>query len=278
MLPLDDEVKALQAFKGDPTTLIRPERFMLKVFSVKRVRHRVRILLFIRQFDENFEDLQESWLIMENACKEVQSSAELKKLLSVALSVGNLVNDGTARGNAAGFRINGLAKAADVKGDASIAPGNIKELKGLKTITLLHAIVYIAQSSKGYDITKLSSEVATVQEATQILSSELSALVSKLDSGLALVNTELMIAQDGSSKDSTTDEYDKILHKELSDFLKKATEKREILGILASHLDCRFLYTYRCQISQWCMTLAFFCRWSDIFNKAAGFQFRFLLC
>ena len=118
-----------------------------------------------------------------------------------------------------------------MKGDPSTAPGNIKELKGLKTVTLLHAIAYIAQSCEGFDVMKLSSELATVQDATQILSSELSALVSKLDSGLALVNTELMIAQE-SNKESTTDEYDKILQKELGGFLKKATEKREVLGML----------------------------------------------
>jgi diaphanous 2 len=48
-----------------------------------------------------------------SACKELQSSATFKQLLSATLAVGNFLNHGSRLGNAPGFRLKGLNKLHD---------------------------------------------------------------------------------------------------------------------------------------------------------------------
>ena len=52
---------------------------------------------------------------MRVACDEVRRSRQLKAVLAAALAAGNVLNEGTPRGEAAGFTLDSLHKLADVK-------------------------------------------------------------------------------------------------------------------------------------------------------------------
>ena len=52
---------------------------------------------------------------VESACGQVRSSTALQQVLEVVLAVGNTLNAGTHRGNAAGIRLDSLLKLGDVK-------------------------------------------------------------------------------------------------------------------------------------------------------------------
>ena len=49
------------------------------------------------------------------ACLQVKKSKALKKGLNLILESGNILNAGTARGNARGYRIEALSKLKDLK-------------------------------------------------------------------------------------------------------------------------------------------------------------------
>jgi hypothetical protein len=59
------------------------------------------------------------------ACKEVQRSKRLRKMLEIILAFGNYMNRGQ-RGNALGFKLNSLTRIADTKSSCN------------KNMTLLH--------------------------------------------------------------------------------------------------------------------------------------------
>ena len=71
---------------------------------------------------------------LKAACEAVQGSAELQALMQIVLHIGNALNAGTARGNAAGFRPSALLKLADHKAAD-------------KKTTLLHYTVEVVQTN-----------------------------------------------------------------------------------------------------------------------------------
>lgn len=62
------------------------------------------------------------------ACKQLQLSKRIRKLLEIVLAFGNYMNKGN-RGNAFGFKISSLSKIQDTKSSAD------------REITLLHYLV-----------------------------------------------------------------------------------------------------------------------------------------
>ena len=59
--------------------------------------------MFARQFSELARDLRSCFEVVENACDEVLSSNDLRNILKHALYCGNVLNEGTIRGDANGF-------------------------------------------------------------------------------------------------------------------------------------------------------------------------------
>ena len=52
---------------------------------------------------------------MRRACRCIQSSPHLKDVLRATLAAGNMLNHGTARGNAAAVKLETLIKLVDMK-------------------------------------------------------------------------------------------------------------------------------------------------------------------
>ena len=72
-------------------------------------------LMFARQFSELARDLRSCFEVVENACDEVLSSNDLRNILKHALYCGNVLNEGTIRGDANGFALESLLLFANVK-------------------------------------------------------------------------------------------------------------------------------------------------------------------
>lgn len=65
------------------------------------------------------QSAKESIRVVAKACRQVRSSSHLKQLMRLVLATGNLLNAGTNRGNAQGFKMDTLMKLADVKVSSS---------------------------------------------------------------------------------------------------------------------------------------------------------------
>lgn len=128
--PTDEELKSLQKFSGkyriDPP-LGPAESFFMDVSNHPQFRNQVLALLFSLQFPIDLEDVGDKLRRITNITKKMSSDEGLKILLKTILDLGNLTNYEYGAGassykpwmgkqaRAAGFKIDGLARLADVK-------------------------------------------------------------------------------------------------------------------------------------------------------------------
>lgn len=100
-----------------------------------RINHyeqRLRSLHYKKRFQLTVNEVMPRLTNVMEASREVARSRRLRKLLEIALALGNYMNRG-ARGNASGFRLASLNRLVDTKSSAS------------KGTTLLHYLVQIIE-------------------------------------------------------------------------------------------------------------------------------------
>ena len=100
---------------GEEASLSDPERFLCLMARVPRVREKLAAASFAAEFDETVAGVTAALDAVRVACDEVRRSKQLKAVLAAALAAGNVLNEGTPRGDAAGFTLDSLHKLADVK-------------------------------------------------------------------------------------------------------------------------------------------------------------------
>ncbi|KAJ0090031.1 hypothetical protein Patl1_14789 [Pistacia atlantica] len=64
---------------------------------------------------EQVSDLRSSLNVVNSASEEIRNSAKLRRIMQTILSLGNALNQGTARGSAIGFRLDSLLKLTDTR-------------------------------------------------------------------------------------------------------------------------------------------------------------------
>lgn len=113
--PEQEELDAVQAYTGDPKLLGDAEQYFREMLCVPRLTTRLQAIHATWQFDTYVAEQQKLMDSVSNACRELQECAALKEIFRVVLSLGNALNDGTARGGAKGFKLNILLKLNQVK-------------------------------------------------------------------------------------------------------------------------------------------------------------------
>jgi hypothetical protein len=69
-------------------------------------------MVFRRRFDMLLGEIMPDLGIIRSAALELKESERLRDVLGVVLSIGNALNGGTFRGNAAGFQLDALTKVS----------------------------------------------------------------------------------------------------------------------------------------------------------------------
>lgn len=116
MVPTKEEEAKLNGYKGNIDELGSAEKFVKSLLSIPFAFQRVEAMLYKETFDDEIAHLKNSFLVLEEACKELRSSRLFLKLLEAVLKTGNRMNVGTIRGGAIAFKLDALLKLADVKG------------------------------------------------------------------------------------------------------------------------------------------------------------------
>ncbi|KAH9603068.1 hypothetical protein KSS87_012010 [Heliosperma pusillum] len=96
--PTKEEMELLKGYKGDKENLGKCEKFFLELMKVPRVESKLRVFSFKMQFKS-----------------QIRTSVKLKRVMQTILSLGNALNQGTARGSAVGFRLDSLLKLTDTR-------------------------------------------------------------------------------------------------------------------------------------------------------------------
>eukprot|EP00257_Ricinus_communis_P023242 XP_015583170.1 formin-like protein 18 [Ricinus communis] len=250
--PTKEEMELLKGYIGEKEKLGKCEQFFLELMQVPRVESKLRVFSFKMQFHSQVSDLRKSLNVVNSTAEEIRNSAKLKKVMQTILSLGNALNQGTARGSAIGFRLDSLLKLTDTR-----ARNN--------KITLMHYLCKVL-ADKLPELLDFSKDLASLESASKIQLKFLAEEMQAISKGLEKIVQELSTSE---SDGPISDNFRKIL----KEFLRFAEAEVRSLASLYSgvgrNVDALILYfgedPARCPFEQVVSTLLNFVK---LFNKA----------
>lgn len=250
--PTKEEMELLKNYTGDKEKLGKCEQFFLELMKVPRVESKLRVFLFKIQFNTQVTDFKKSLNTVNAACDEVRRSVKLKEIMKLILTLGNLLNQGTARGSAVGFKLDSLLKLTDTR-----ATNN--------KMTLMHYLCkHLARTSPV--LLDFHEDLLSLEAATKIQLKSLAEEMQAITKGLEKVKQELA----ASENDGPVSE---IFRKTLKEFIGTAeTEVQSVMSlysVVGRNADALAWYfgedPARCPFEQVTQTLLNFIR---LFRKA----------
>ncbi|XP_051151379.1 formin-like protein 6 [Andrographis paniculata] len=245
--PTKEEIELLKNYKGEKENLGKCEQFFLEMMKVPRVESKLRVFSFKIQFFSQVSDLRNSLNIVNSTSEEVRSSVKLKRIMQTILSLGNALNQGTARGSAVGFRLDSLLKLTETR-----ARNN--------KLTLMHYLCKVL-AEKLPNVLDFHKDLVSLEAATKIQLKYLAEEMQAINKGLEKVEQELTSSEDDGA---VSEQFCKIL----KEFHGSAEEKVRSLATLYSGVgkkaDALALYfgedPARCPFEQVVATLLNFVR------------------
>uniref|UniRef100_A0A453CJV6 Formin-like protein n=2 Tax=Aegilops tauschii subsp. strangulata TaxID=200361 RepID=A0A453CJV6_AEGTS len=113
--PTNEEIEMLKNYNGNKEMLGKCEQFFLELMKVPRVESKLRVFAFRIAFSTQADELRTNLTTINDATKEVKESLKLRQIMQTILTLGNALNQGTARGSAVGFRLDSLLKLSDTR-------------------------------------------------------------------------------------------------------------------------------------------------------------------
>ncbi|KAF9662756.1 hypothetical protein SADUNF_Sadunf18G0087300 [Salix dunnii] len=180
--PTKEEMELLKGYTGEKEKLGKCEQFFLELMKVPRVESKLRVFSFKMQFHS-----------------QIKNSAKLKRIMQTILSLGNALNQGTARGSAIGFRLDSLLKLTDTR-----ARNN--------KMTLMHYLCKVL-ADKLPELLDFSKDLASLEPASKIQLKFLAEEMQAISKGLEKVVQELSASEsDGPISDMFCKTLKEFLH------------------------------------------------------------------
>lgn len=179
--PVKEEMELLKGYAGDKDNLGRCEQFFLEMMKVPRVESKLRVFSFKIQFASQVSDLRNSLNIVNEASREVRESVKLRRIMQTILSLGNALNQGTARGSAIGFRLDSLLKLIDTR-----ARNN--------KMTLMHYLCKVL-ADKLPELLDFHKDLAHLEAGSKIQLKTLAEEMQAISKGLGKVEQELTASE-----------------------------------------------------------------------------------
>ncbi|XP_038993945.1 formin-like protein 13 [Hibiscus syriacus] len=250
--PTKEEMELLKGYTGDKDKLGKCELFFSELMKVPRIESKLRVFSFKIQFRSQVSDLRRSLNIVNSIVEEIRNSVKLKRVMQTILSLGNALNQGTARGSAVGFRLDSLLKLTDTR-----ARNN--------KMTLMHYLCKVL-ADKLPLVLDFSKDVSSLEPASKIQLKFLAEEMHAISKGLEEVVQELS----SSENDGPVSEN---FREKLKEFLCFAEAEVRSLASLYSgvgrNVDALIIYfgedPAKCSFEQVTSTLLNFVR---MFNKA----------
>jgi len=240
LVPTAEETEMLAPYLGgaEPTAkLDSAEKFLLEMCKVGGLRQRLTCWLTKLTFETRCHDLQAQLQAISAGVKCVRTSQSTPQLLALVLALGNVLNAGSARAGAKGFRLEVLLKLAETK--ATVTEGDEAG------VSLLHHAAKCAVA-KWPDVRKrFEAEMLPLSDVSNVKSALVVADVQVLASELNTVEREY--PQHEATRSSTDRFYDvmkpwSVTAKQLLTKLQAEvqTMKEELTG-LAAYLGDKIL-------------------------------------
>lgn len=179
--PTKEEMEMLKNYSGDKEMLGRCEQFFLELMKVPRVESKLRVFSFRITFSTQVKELRSSLEIINDASKEIRVSVKLRRIMQTILSLGNALNQGTARGSAIGFKLDSLLKLTDTR-----ARNN--------KMTLMHYLCKVL-AEKMEDLLDFDKDLVHLEAASKIQLKSLAEEMQAVTKGLEKVEQELITSE-----------------------------------------------------------------------------------
>ena len=183
-LPTADELELVRDFDGDVGALSKADQFFKEMLGIPRLSERLACMVYMRKFELDLEELKPDLRILKHAVDEINASAKFRAVLHTVLTIGNVLNAATFRGEAAGFQLGDLLKLRDTK-PSQPTPG---------TPTLLHYLVRVLNK---HDKTLVGflDDCAHVEAAARLSTQSVMQSISALLAGHVAVQDEAAVLQ-----------------------------------------------------------------------------------
>ena len=201
--PTPEEVTLLEEHKPKYSQMARADQYFFDLGQLGRYNERLSCLVFKKRFFERMAEANPNLDCIIESAKKVRFSKKLQKILEYILAFGNYMNKG-ARGNAYGFKLEGLTKVVDTKSSLD------------KSVTLLHYIIDVC-GSKSPEILDIPEELQIVKKAARVLLSEQEEELNCARSGIKKVEKELEYYKKNPIKNP-----EDMFVKDMTDFLVNA--------------------------------------------------------
>ncbi|PSS08112.1 Formin-like protein [Actinidia chinensis var. chinensis] len=250
--PTKEEMELLKGYNGEKEKLGKCEQFFLELMQVPRIESKLRVFSFKMQFRSQVSDLRNSLTVVNSTAEQIRNSAKFKRVMQTILSLGNALNQGTARGSAIGFRLDSILKLTETR-----ARNN--------KMTLMHYLCKVL-ADKLPELLDFSKDLASLEPASKIQLKYLAEEMQAISKGLEKVVQELSM----SENDGPLSEQ---FHKTLKEFLSFAEAEVRSLALLYSgvgrNVDALIIYfgedPSRCTFEQVMSTLLNFVK---MFSRA----------
>ncbi|WVQ76867.1 hypothetical protein IAR50_006541 [Cryptococcus sp. DSM 104548] len=181
MLPTKEETERLQRFDGSISKLSKADQYFIELSKIPHLQLRLESLVFIRRFELSIAEILPDLMILRQAASQLKESQRFREVLRIVLALGNRLNRGTFRGNAAGFRIEDLLKMKDTRTS-----------KGPDCPTMLHYLAKVLLNTNA-KLILFAEETTAVEPAARLNLTELAANVVSLISSVRQATTTLSL-------------------------------------------------------------------------------------
>ena len=228
ILPTADERATVKSFDGNSSCLGRAEQFFVAVSQSPRLPSRLRSFLFMRQFDTQASELEQSLTLLTTACEEVVRSAPLKSMLRRLLTVGNVMNTSAGRKTAAGITVDSLLKTATKRGRD-------------KTTVVDHVVANLLKQGDSERVVEFASTISSTNKATHVDIRDAQATLKKMESSLRSVSDAIASETEVECTRTESDLVDKG-----SQFVGQAASRIDALRskLDAARHNTRLLYRF----------------------------------
>lgn len=120
--PTEDEIELIKNFQdtnGDIHKLAREDQFLMAMADIPRLKGRLEAVACKQNFENDYSRVMEKVQLVHEACREINQSTDLQKILEIVLAIGNYLNGDTPRGAAWGFKLDALGKLDTIKDNSN---------------------------------------------------------------------------------------------------------------------------------------------------------------
>lgn len=179
--PTKEEMEMLKNYAGNKEMLGKCEQFFMELMKVPRVEAKLRVFAFKITFSSQVNDLRLNLNTINYAAREVKESLKLRQIMQTILTLGNALNQGTARGSAVGFKLDSLLKLSDTR-----ARNN--------KMTLMHYLCKLL-SEKMPELLDFGKDLVHLEAASKIQLKALAEEMQAVSKGLEKVEQELTASE-----------------------------------------------------------------------------------